>query len=50
VHKDVMVDGTCGFDQWADNHYAYDVPSDVETPIDIYVDNAKKNGLEHHWW
>jgi hypothetical protein len=52
VHKTVMKSGVCGFDQWVDNHYAYDgeARSTDTKPLDTYVANAKKLGYPYHWW
>jgi len=40
----------CGFDQWFDNHYAYDGTAGSSAALDRYVENAKNNGLPYHWW
>ena len=46
-----MVSETCGFDQLTDNHYAYDGHYELQVPnIDVYVEKAKKMGLQYHWW
>jgi len=36
-----------------DNHYAYDGPHGQGSPpadIGIYAKQAKKMGLQYHWW
>ena len=53
VHKKVMVNQVCGFDQWIDNHYAFD--GDIRdgyrpTMLDVYARHAEKLGLPYHWW
>lgn len=53
VHKKVITSPVCGFDQWMDNHYAYDGDMSSGGPpkmIDTYVNKAKKMGLQYHWW
>lgn len=54
VHKKYMVSDVCGFDQWVDNHYAYDGgrPSGGGRPsmIDKFAEKAKSMGLQYHWW
>lgn len=50
VHKEVWKNGVCGFDQWFDNHYAYDGLAREAAPIDRYVANAKNLGYQYHWW
>lgn len=49
VHDKVMVSDVCGFDQWIDNHYAYDGKRCIGCPqptnIDDYAAHAKKLGL-----
>ena len=54
VHKEVMVSDVCGFDQWIDNHYAYDGMGGggggPPTFLDVYANHAKSLGLQYHWW
>lgn len=52
VHKSTWKDGTCGFDQWFDNHYAYDgMPQEGHrVDLDKMVENAKNLGYPYHWW
>jgi len=54
THDKIMVSGVCGFDQWMDNHYAYDGQGGPThgrpKMIDEYVNHAKKLGLPYHWW
>lgn len=53
VHNEIMVSDVCGFDQWMDNHYAYDKgPGSGGKPtyLDLYTEHAKKMGLQYHWW
>jgi hypothetical protein len=52
VHKAIWKDGFCGFDQWFDNHYAYDGMPQENHPVDLdkMVANAKKLGSPYHWW
>ena len=50
-----MVSDVCGFDQWIDNHYAYDGkvgPGSGGPPtyLDVYANHAKSLGLQYHWW
>ena len=51
VHKEVIKSNVCGFDQWADNHYAFDgVGGDPSSPdIYQYVQKAESMGLPYRW-
>jgi hypothetical protein len=52
VHKTYMISDVCGFDQWVDNHYAYDGDAQGGRPtmIDKFAEKAKSMGLQYHWW
>lgn len=54
THKKYMVSDVCGFDQYIDNHYAYDGEggggSGPPTDLDVYSRHVKKLGLQYHWW
>ena len=47
-----MTTEVCGFDQWMDNHYAYDGnPHNNKTHyLDAYAQKAQKMGLQYQWW
>lgn len=46
-----MLSNVCGFDQYADNHYAYDGAVPNYTPnLDQYAKHADSLGLPYHWW
>ena len=46
VHEEHMLDSFCGFDQFADNHYAYD----GSYSLDKIAEHGDKNGYKYHWW
>lgn len=53
VHDKIMISDVCGFDQWMDNHYAYDGDMSSGGPpamIDEYANHGKRLGLPFHWW
>lgn len=49
THEKYMVSDVCGFDQYIDNHYAYDGigggGSGPPTDLDVYSRHFKKLGL-----
>lgn len=50
VHKKYIVSNICGFDQWIDNHFAYDGAMGRGKDLDDYADHFEKNGLLYRWW
>ena len=52
MHRRIMVSPVCGFDQWIDNHYAYDGDARLgfQTDLSVYANHVEKLGLQYHWW
>ena len=46
VHKEVIKSDICGFDQWFDNHYAYD---QQHMDNSVFVAKAESMGYQYRW-
>jgi len=50
THHDNVKSPICGFNQWIDNHYAYDGARGQGAYLDVFAAQFEKFGLPYRWW